>query len=138
MFLCKMDRPKENIRFLDNFDITVSLDNRVDTGRQLTAIEIAVQPLVLRVSFRDIFLIKSIVNRAIEMSNRNAEVQEVPAPPLPPPPKLGASGRTVSRSDPSRRSFSHRRRSSAAALQAQVIVTKETVRPLLFGEGKEP
>ena len=70
MFLCKMDRPKENIRFLDNFDLTVSLDNRLDGGRQLTAIEIGVQPLVLRVSFRDIFLINSIVNRAIEMSNQ--------------------------------------------------------------------
>ena len=51
MFLCSMDRPKENIRFLDNSDLTVSLDNRLASGRQLTAIEIGVQTLVLRVSF---------------------------------------------------------------------------------------
>ncbi|ORY90221.1 hypothetical protein BCR35DRAFT_261800 [Leucosporidium creatinivorum] len=137
MFLCRMDKPKETIRVLDNFDITLSLDSRADAGRQVTNIELGIQPLILRVSFRDILLINSILSRAIELSNRTP-----PAPPEEPParPSLKAatgasSNRKVSRSrhDPSRRSVSSRRRPSNAGLKAQVIVTKETLRATIDG-----
>ena len=124
----QMDKPKENIRFLDNFDVSLSLDSRADAGHQVTSIDIGIQPLVLRVSFRDILLVNSIVNRAIEMSNRSAA--SPPPPPSPTRPQLQAttSGKR-SRTDPSRRSMSRsRRKSSVGQLQAQVIISKETVR----------
>lgn len=119
-----MDKPKENIRFLDNFDFNLSLANRAEGGRQFTDIDIGVQPLILRVSFRDILLIKNIVNRAIEMSNRApVEVEEPPArlsrpPTTRKPSRTVSGGKTVS---------GGRRRSSAAQIQAQLIISKETV-----------
>lgn len=126
-----MDKPKETIRVLDNFDISLSLDSRADGGRQVTNIDLGVQPLILRVSFRDILLINSILNRAIEMSNRTppAPPEEQPARPTLDALPAATSNRKVARSrhDPSRRSVSSRRRPSNSGLKAQVIVTKETV-----------
>lgn len=128
----QMDKPKETIRVLDNFDITLSLDSRADNGQQFSNIDIGIEQLVLRVSFRDILLINSILNRAIELSNRTPpEIPEEPArPPVQPHPNATSSRKAVtrSRSDPARRSISSRRRPSNAALKPQVIVTKETVR----------
>lgn len=133
MFLCRMDRPKENIRVLDDVDLILSLDSRIDGGRQVTNIDIGVQPLILRVSFRDILLINSIVNRAIELSNRNAPapVDEEPARPAIEPTQSSGKARARSKSDVAtrRRSQSGATKASREALlQAQVIVTKETVR----------
>lgn len=121
-----MDKPKDNIRVVDDFDIALSLDNRLEGGRQVTNIDLSVQPLVLRVSFRDIFLINSIVNSAIAMSNRT--VTPIDNPPRVPPktPNL----RRISTGDSGKPSSRNRRRSSVSALQAQVIVSKETASPL--------
>jgi vacuolar protein sorting-associated protein 13A/C len=60
MFMCRMDKPKESLRFLDNFDLTMSLDSRGTGSRQVTSIEIDVEPLVLRVSYRDIMMVRSL------------------------------------------------------------------------------
>ncbi|PWN54382.1 hypothetical protein IE53DRAFT_157097 [Violaceomyces palustris] len=68
MFMCRMNRPKDTLRFLDNFDLTMSMDSRMSSARQVTSIEIDVDPLVLRVSYRDIMMIQSVINKAIEMS----------------------------------------------------------------------
>lgn len=117
-----MDKPKETIRFLDNFDIALSLDNRSDSGRVVTNIDVNIQPLVLRLSLRDILLVKSIVNRAIEMSNR--------APPTPAPsrPSLTTSlSKRTARAVSASRVPKARRRSSAAALNVKVIMSKESV-----------
>ena len=67
MSLMRMGRYSEVVRFLDNLDLTVSLDNRSSTSQQMSNIEIVVKPVVLRASYRDINLITSIVNRAIEL-----------------------------------------------------------------------
>lgn len=126
-----MDKPKENIRFLDNFDISLSLDSRADAGHQVTSIDIGIQPLVLRVSFRDILLVNSIVNRAIEMSNRSTTSPSSP-PPSRPQLQPTTSGKRL-KPDATRRSMSRsRRKSSVGQLQAQVIVSKETVRIVLL------
>lgn len=130
MFLCRMDRPKENIRVLDDVDLILSMDSRVDGGRQVTNIELGVQPLILRVSLRDILLINSIVNRAIELSNRsNADAKEDDEEePVVPDLATDPSGKTRARSKSDatlRRGSMTARRS--ADLDAQVVVTKETV-----------
>ncbi|GAA6006460.1 hypothetical protein JCM10207_004941 [Rhodosporidiobolus poonsookiae] len=135
MFLCRMDKPKENIRVLDDVDITLSMDSRGDGGRQVTNIDVGIQPLILRVSLRDIFLINSIINRAIELSNRSPPVPE--EPPARPALEPAPSGRSRSKSNASRTS---RRKSQLGTpkpnkelLKAQVIVTKETLRATVDG-----
>ncbi len=67
VFMCRMNRPKDTIRFLDNFNLTFSMDTRSTALRQTTSMEIEVDPLVLRVALRDIMLISSVVNKAIEL-----------------------------------------------------------------------
>ncbi|GJN91455.1 hypothetical protein Rhopal_004478-T1 [Rhodotorula paludigena] len=120
MFLCRMDRPKENIRVLDDVDIMLSMDSRSDGGRQVTNIDVGVQPLILRVSFRDILLINSIINRAIELSNRS----NPPPPPAEEPAALEVESNGKSAAT---------KPSKEALVQAQVIVTKETLRATVDG-----
>jgi vacuolar protein sorting-associated protein 13A/C len=128
-----MDKPKENIRVLDDLDVTLSMDSRADGGRQVTNIDVGIQPLILRVSLRDIFLINSIINRAIELSNRNAPPPVEEGPARPDTLQVAAtSGRSRSKSNASRRkSQTGVKPSKQQILGTQVIVTKETVRSFL-------
>jgi vacuolar protein sorting-associated protein 13A/C len=68
MSLLRMDKPSDAVRFLDDFDLTLSIDNRPIAAQQMSNIELTLQPVVFRVSYRDIHLITSIVNKAIELS----------------------------------------------------------------------
>lgn len=70
MFMCRMHRPKDTLRLLDNLDMALSMDSRVSATSSLTSIEVDVEPLVLRVSMRDIMMIQSVVNKAIELSSQ--------------------------------------------------------------------
>lgn len=70
MFLCRMDQfETTRLRILDDFSIQTSLDMR-SQGKDsaLTSIEVDIEPLVLRLSLRDIMLAMQIVNRASAMS----------------------------------------------------------------------
>jgi vacuolar protein sorting-associated protein 13A/C len=71
MFLCRMDKFEGNrLRILDDFTLKVSVDNRkVATNSHLQSINVEVEPLVLRVSLRDIMLAVQIFNKASEMSD---------------------------------------------------------------------
>ncbi|KAF4623901.1 hypothetical protein D9613_001806 [Agrocybe pediades] len=66
MSLMKMGRSTESVRFLDDVDLTFSLDSRTSSLQQITNIELVCKPIVFRASYRDINLITSIVNKAIE------------------------------------------------------------------------
>lgn len=71
MFLCRMDKfETSRLRILDDFSVTMSMDSR-SKGRQssLTSISIDIEPLVLRLSLRDILLAIQIVNKASEMTS---------------------------------------------------------------------
>ncbi|KAJ1311504.1 hypothetical protein OPQ81_009991 [Rhizoctonia solani] len=70
MSLSRMGRSAENVRFLDDMDITLSLDTRKSAAHQMTSIELSTKPIVFRASYRDINLIMAIVNRAIELSSK--------------------------------------------------------------------
>jgi vacuolar protein sorting-associated protein 13A/C len=70
VFFLKMDRREDRVRVLDDFNLSFSLDNHSERGRQFTNVEVGLQPLVLRTSYRDIFLATTIVNKAIELSNK--------------------------------------------------------------------
>ena len=70
MFLCRMDKfDSSRLRILDDFSISMSMDNR-SQGKQssLTSISVDIEPLVLRLSLRDILLALQIVNKASEVS----------------------------------------------------------------------
>lgn len=66
MSLVRMGGASESVRFLDDVDLTFSLDSRSSSSHQMTNIEVGVKPITFRASYRDINLITSIVNKAIE------------------------------------------------------------------------
>ncbi|KAF2866909.1 hypothetical protein BDV95DRAFT_611203 [Massariosphaeria phaeospora] len=70
MFLCRMDKfETSRLRILDDFSIQTALDIRNQgTKSSLTSITVDIEPLVLRLSLRDILLAMQIVNRASAMS----------------------------------------------------------------------
>jgi len=73
MFLCRMDKfETTRLRILDDFSIQTSLDMRSqNSDTSLTSINVDIEPLVLRLSLRDILLAMQIFQRASAMSNSN-------------------------------------------------------------------
>jgi vacuolar protein sorting-associated protein 13A/C len=71
MFLCRMDRfETSRLRILDDFSILMSMEVRSqDKDSSLTNVQVDIEPLVLRLSLRDILLALQIVNKASEMTS---------------------------------------------------------------------
>jgi vacuolar protein sorting-associated protein 13A/C len=69
MFLCRMDRFEDTrLRIIDDFSMQMSTDtSKVDT----TSVYIDIEPLVLRLSLRDILLALQIVSKASELSGHD-------------------------------------------------------------------
>jgi vacuolar protein sorting-associated protein 13A/C len=66
MFLCRMDKFEDSrLRVLDDFSLQMSLDS---SQTDLTSFHIDIEPLVLRLSLRDILLAIQIVSKASELS----------------------------------------------------------------------
>ena len=127
IFLCKMDKQKETIRILDDFHLNLSMDNRQDNGNQVSNIELDMQALVVRLSNRDVFLVSSIVSRAIELSaspeeEENKKKQEKASQKPQRPVKAKQSSQALTAS-----TRNGRRPSGARPPKAEVIVTRETV-----------
>ncbi|KAJ5899161.1 hypothetical protein N7495_003905 [Penicillium taxi] len=74
MFLCRMDKfETSRLRILDDFTVELSVDSRSqEKGSALTSIEVHIEPLVLRLSLRDILMAIQIVHKAAEMRAGNA------------------------------------------------------------------
>ena len=73
MSLMRMGDSSESVRFLDDVDLTFSLDSRSSSLQQMTSMEISVKPIIFRASYRDIKLISSIVNKAIELYSKSKQ-----------------------------------------------------------------
>jgi vacuolar protein sorting-associated protein 13A/C len=74
MFLCRMDRFEDSrLRILDDFSLMLSMDS---SQPFLSSIHIDVQPLVLRLSLRDILLALQIVSKASELSGGEEKEQK--------------------------------------------------------------
>lgn len=73
MFLCRMDKfETSRLRILDDFTLQASMDSRSKGDKaSLTSISVDIEPLVLRLSLRDILLALQIVNKASEMTSKN-------------------------------------------------------------------
>ncbi|ANZ74777.1 BA75_01327T0 [Komagataella pastoris] len=69
MFLCRMDQFDTNrLRILDNFSTSLTVDDRNSSElNRLTSIKLHIDPLLLRLSVRDIRLAITIVNKAIDL-----------------------------------------------------------------------
>lgn len=78
MFLCRMDKfETSRLRIVDDFSIQLSMDS---SKPQVTSIHIGIEPLILRLSLRDILLASQIVSRASELSGkRTQERKQTPA-----------------------------------------------------------
>ncbi|KJZ79741.1 hypothetical protein HIM_01210 [Hirsutella minnesotensis 3608] len=71
MFLCVMDRfETSRLRIIDDFSILLNMDS---SQPSLTNIHIDVEPLILRLSLRDILLILQVVSRAGELSSNDGK-----------------------------------------------------------------
>ncbi|KAH6673104.1 putative vacuolar protein sorting-associated protein 13 [Halenospora varia] len=69
MFLCRMDRFEDSrLRVLDDFSLHMSLDS---SKVNATSMHIDVEPLVLRLSLRDILLATQIVSKTSELSSKD-------------------------------------------------------------------
>ncbi|KAI0361599.1 vacuolar protein sorting-associated protein 13 [Trametes cingulata] len=82
MSLTRMGRPAESVRFLDDVDLTFTLDSRSSAAHQSTSIEVTALPIVFRASYRDIMLITTIVNKAIELYGSSNRPQDQGRPGL--------------------------------------------------------
>ncbi|KAH8596858.1 putative vacuolar protein sorting-associated protein 13 [Bisporella sp. PMI_857] len=69
MFLCRMDRFKDSrLKILDEFSLQMSMDS---SKQDVTSLHIDIEPLVLRLSLRDILLATQIVQKASELSGND-------------------------------------------------------------------
>ena len=127
MALLRMGSP-EDARILDDVDLTLTLDSRTMSSHQMTSVDIAFKPVILRASYRDIMLILTIVNKAMEAYGRQtsaATSSELAHPPLP----ISTTGvrRASGGSAQGTRSFSGQS-SNLPLGTAQVLLSKEQVR----------
>lgn len=66
MSLMQMGKTTETVKFLDEFDLTLSLDSRSSVSQQMMNLELSAKPIVIRASYRDINLITGILNKALQ------------------------------------------------------------------------
>jgi vacuolar protein sorting-associated protein 13A/C len=127
MALLRMGRPEE-ARILDDVDLTLTLDNRTLSLQQMTSVDMAFKPIVLRASYRDIMLILTIVNKAIDAYGKQTSVSSTSKPTRP---SLEASTAGASRisGGPTQGIVSNLGQPSNQLLgTAHVVLSKEQVR----------
>ncbi|PSN61047.1 vacuolar protein sorting-associated protein 13 [Corynespora cassiicola Philippines] len=154
MFLCRMDRfDSSRLRILDDFSIQTALDIRNHGAKSsLTSINVDIEPLVLRLSLRDILLAMQIVNRASAMSaNDNSKIAGEEPQKIKqgtPSKKPKSTGRAAS-SKPGTKSLATKRTSqqgapaqpprpgSAVIKREEMTVNMEGIRVVLIGDVHE-
>ncbi|KAL0934633.1 vacuolar protein sorting-associated protein vps13 [Colletotrichum truncatum] len=68
MFLCRMDRFEDSrLRIIDDFSVQMSMDS---SKPNVTSIHADIEPLILRLSLRDILLALQIASKATELSDQ--------------------------------------------------------------------
>lgn len=74
MFLCRMDRFEDSrLRIIDDFSVQLSMDS---SQPDLTSLHIDLEPLILRLSLRDILLALQIISRASELSAKDDDKKD--------------------------------------------------------------
>ncbi|KDQ63547.1 hypothetical protein JAAARDRAFT_29565 [Jaapia argillacea MUCL 33604] len=124
MSLMRMGDTSESVRFLDEVDLTFSLDSRTSALQQMTNIEVTAKPIVFRASYRDINLIMTIVNKALELYANSTK--STAATESQPSRKTATPTRAVQSVNKEFRGIFGRSLPRSGTLgQAQVVVSKE-------------
>lgn len=79
MSLVQMGEKMETVKFFDEFDLTLSLDNRSSASHEMMNLELFSKPIVIRASYRDINLIMAILNKAFERLGSSNSKRDTPA-----------------------------------------------------------
>ncbi|KAI8990033.1 hypothetical protein BDB01DRAFT_718047 [Pilobolus umbonatus] len=80
LFLCKMDMlQKSTLRVIQPFDVNLSMNSnpKNEQGGTLTDLVINIDPLVLRLSYRDAILVTDIFNKAYDLYTKSTGVKGV-------------------------------------------------------------
>ncbi|KAI8968414.1 hypothetical protein BDF20DRAFT_896210, partial [Mycotypha africana] len=78
MFLCRMDmRQQSTLRFLQPFDVNLSMNRNPHTeeGGLLTELVMNIDPLILRLSYRDAMLVTNIFNKAYALYEKSVNAE---------------------------------------------------------------
>lgn len=135
MFLCRMDQfETSRLRILDDFTLNFSMDNRsLGAFQSIQSIRVEVEPLVLRVSLRDILLATQIFNKASEMSAPNKQSHD---PSVSGPTKikqLRGSGKSLKRRTASGRRVSTIAKNSGKSFTTSKSTTSQRAGPTCTG-----
>lgn len=127
MSLTRMGKGADDVRFLDEVDMTVTLDSRNSSAHQMTSIDITSKPIVFRASYRDIQLIMTITNKALAAYNQSSQrastaQEQASSKGRPSVRAASSSGQAVSRKSIARRSGQ-----VPTVGRARVITSKEQV-----------
>jgi vacuolar protein sorting-associated protein 13A/C len=117
-----MGKASEDVRFLDDIDLAFSLDSRSSSSQQMVNMEISVQPITFRASYRDINLISNIANKAVELYGISAKSRPAHA--------LQSNSETdqdISQSHKSSGLILRSKKSSKSVGRAHLLTTKEQV-----------
>jgi vacuolar protein sorting-associated protein 13A/C len=71
MSLIRMGADSDTVRFLDDVDLTFSMDSRSSSREQMMSMELAAKPIVFRASYRDIILITTIASKAVDLYGKS-------------------------------------------------------------------
>lgn len=157
MFLCRMDKfDTSRLRILDDFTIQLSMDSHAQAAKSsMTSISIEIEPLVLRLSLRDILLALQIVNKASEtMGGNNAKIEdtepqkikEIKGEPTagttkrksiagkPTSTKARRASRSIAQSKPDKPNGRARQQASIVMKREEMTATLEGIRVILIGD----
>jgi vacuolar protein sorting-associated protein 13A/C len=78
MFFCQIDqRAETTLRFIQNFDISLTLDDgNSSPGHKFVTINIDITPMMLRVSYKDMLLILDILKQFNTLSSLSADLAQ--------------------------------------------------------------
>lgn len=132
MFLCRMDKfETSRLRILDDFSIQASMDSRSKGEKaSLTSISVDIEPLVLRLSLRDILLALQIVNKASEMTSKDSGKIEDAEP------KKIKEITGTSAASTKRKSIAGKPTSTIAKRTSKSATTRKTAKPELRAKPK--
>ena len=155
MFLCRMDKfETSRLRILDDFTLQLSMqDKSKDNSSSLTSLHIDIEPLVLRLSLRDILLAMQIVSKASAATATDAKdqheepkrIKDIKSPSKAPSKKrksIVGGGTAVSTKKSRRTSTSKQKRPSESKMSVvmkreEMVAQIEGIRVILIGDSHE-
>lgn len=136
MFLCRMDKfETSRLRILDDFTLEMSMDTQTKgRGCTMTRIDVHLDPLILRLSPRDILLALQIMTRASEMINMGEKKTVETKPPPTTPAQKPKSQHLAPGDSQSRTVTTERVQHSAIVKKEEMSIQIGGIRVILIGD----